>query len=115
MSGAGLRALLDRWAAQGETLRGFGADAQAGTLERCAGELGTVLDASDREPLTVDAAAAESGYSPSQLRRLLSAGTIANVGAAGEVRIRRGDLPQKPGQLAARDRAAEAGRRLRAS
>ena len=49
------------------------------------------------ETLTVTEAAVRSGYSESQLRRLVRVGRLANVGTDGEVRLYAADLPRKPG------------------
>ena len=52
------------------------------------------------EVLTLDEAAARSGYSPSHLGRLVRQGTIPNAGRAHAPRIRARDLPpRKPGGL----------------
>lgn len=49
------------------------------------------------EALTLEQAAQESGYSYSQLQKLLAGGTLPNVGAKNHPRVRRGALPRKPG------------------
>lgn len=45
--------------------------------------------------LTIEQAAAESGYSAAHLRRLLATGQIPRSGGSHRPRIRRGDLPLK--------------------
>ena len=81
-----LRALLDRWQAEAETLRQRGAPAQADALAACCRELEEALVAHDLERLTISEAAAESGYSASRLRRMFK----------GQQRVPRGALPRKP-------------------
>jgi len=72
------------------------------------------LEAAEREagavPLTLSQAAAESGYSPDRLRHLVSSGQVANAGRRGAPRIRRADLPHKPGRGSGFDAEAAARR-----
>ena len=84
--GGAIRALLDRWTREAETLRRRGGPAQADALEACCRELGEALTAHDLESLTIVEAAAESGYSASQLRRMFK----------GQHTVSRGALPRKP-------------------
>ena len=49
------------------------------------------------EKLTLDKAAEESGYTADHLSRLVRDGTVPNAGEPGSPRIRRADLPRKPG------------------
>ena len=49
----------------------------------------------DQEILTLQEAAAESGYSKRRLREFVHEGSVPNVGRKGAPRIRRGDLPRK--------------------
>jgi hypothetical protein len=62
-----------------------------------ANELQAAIGARTSELLTVQEAAAESGYSEDHLGRLLREGTIPNAGEPYSPRIRRYDLPRKPG------------------
>jgi hypothetical protein len=55
------------------------------------------LDAAGEEALTLVEAAKESGYSADHLGRLVRAGDIENVGRAHAPKIRRRNLPRKPG------------------
>ncbi len=58
--------------------------------------------AADAEtPLTLTAAAEHSGYSAGHLSRLVQTGVIPNAGRTNTPRIRRADLPIKPGHLPA--------------
>ncbi len=49
------------------------------------------------EPLTLDTAAVESGYTRSHLLRMLREGRLPNSGTDEHPHITRGDLPRKPG------------------
>ncbi len=49
------------------------------------------------ELLTLREAAAISGYTEDHLGRLIRDGTVPNTGRVNAPRIRRGDLPRKPG------------------
>ena len=59
------------------------------------------LDAAGEEALTLTAAANECGFSADHLGRLVRAGQLPNAGRANAPRIRRRDLPKKPGTLPA--------------
>jgi hypothetical protein len=89
-------ALPVHWRERATLLRQYGAEAQAITLESTADELELCLAAVGDECLPLAAAAAESGYSKSQLRRMLREGKVPNAGAVGTPLIRRSDLPRKP-------------------
>lgn len=78
--------LVTSWRAEAARLRGrYGAESLAQLCEAHAAELEDAIKHTLEEELSVDAAAAESGYSASQIRRLFPDG-----------RIRRRDLPRKP-------------------
>ena len=53
------------------------------------------------ESISVAEAAAESGFSPDQLYRLIKSNRIEDVGTGSSRRIRRADLPRKPSNSAA--------------
>lgn len=89
--------LVERWRREADVLRRRGAPRRADVLEGCAEELEAAAAGRPLEPLTVEQAAALGGYSESRLRSLLSEETIANVGEPGAPRIRRCDVPRKPG------------------
>ena len=57
------------------------------------------LDASGEQLLTLVEAAVECGYSPDHLGRLVRDGAIPNAGRPKAPRIRRRDLPRKPGDF----------------
>jgi hypothetical protein len=80
-----LGALAARWQQEADLLRRRGATAQADLLAGCAGELAAAVREHELAELTVTAAAAECGYSPSRLRALFP----------GRKTIPRGALPRK--------------------
>jgi len=91
--------LVRVWREQAEA---YERDGQPGAplLRRVADELETWLAGYGDTALTLVEAARESGYSQSQLRRLIQVQVIPNRSENGEVRIRRADLPRKPGRAA---------------
>ena len=64
-------------------------------------DLVEIQNAQDDELLTLREAAAISGYTEDHLGRLIRDGTIPNTGRRGAPRIRRGDLPRRPGRRVA--------------
>lgn len=103
-----------RWEREAETLARNLDERGASLLRLHATELREALRDQGSEELTLSEAALESGYSEDHLRHLVADGTIPNAGERGRPRIRRGDLPQKPGYDPDAIRA-EARGRLRAS
>ena len=94
------RDLPHEWRAQAETYERDGAYAQAAVLRRVAEELEAAWTSHELEELPVAQAAQESGYSEEHLRALVREGRIPDnrpPGSQGEMRIRRCDLPRKPG------------------
>ena len=87
--------LSSRWRTLAGQMRSLGAVAQATTLEHCADELEETWREWELEALTLEEAAAESGYSYSSLQKRVSAGEIPNVGEPRKPRVRRQDLPRK--------------------
>lgn len=81
-------AALRRWAA---------AEGAAIALESAANELDEALRRNAGGLLTLAAAATESGYSVDHLGREISRGKIPNAGRRNAPRVRRSDLPKKPG------------------
>jgi hypothetical protein len=81
------------------TLRAYGAEANAVALERAVAVMQRAMDTEAEALLTIEGAALESGYSTDHLAREVRAGRIPNAGRKGSPRIRRGDLPRKPGAL----------------
>ncbi|HEX6159204.1 MAG TPA: hypothetical protein VF111_03495 [Thermoanaerobaculia bacterium] len=87
--------LPEYWRALAVQQRSLGAEAQACTLEFCAGQLDTAQVQREDELLTLQRAADESGYSMDHLGRMLREGDIPNAGRKSKPLIRRGDLPVK--------------------
>ena len=87
--------LSDGWRALALQQRDLGADAQARMLEWCADRLEEHSHEWQTEPLTLEEAAEESGYSYSSLQQKVASGEIPNVGENGKPRVRRKDLPRK--------------------
>ena len=83
------------WKEKATELRCFGAEDQAVTLEYCANDLEETLRIWQTEPLTLEEAAEESGYSADHIGRLIREGKLPNTGRAGAPRIARRDLPIK--------------------
>ena len=84
------------WRAEANELRRrFGAEEQALTLEACADDLDETWRIWQTEPLTLEEAAEESGYSYSSLEKRVRSGEIPNIGEPGAPRVQRQDLPRK--------------------
>ncbi len=78
----------------------WGDDRGAAILSQCATQLDLAAREYEGEELTIPQAAEESGYSRDHLRSLVASGEIPNAGRKGSPRIRRRDLPVKPGARA---------------
>ena len=87
--------LTTRWRTLAEQMRSLGAAAQATTLEHCADELEETWRVSQTEPLTLEEAVEESGYTYSSLQKRVASGEIPNIGEPGAPRVQRQDLPRK--------------------
>ena len=96
---AGGPVLSLKWRADAAVLRHRGAVLQAEVLEQCAAELEACERERGLEQLTLEQAAAESGYSYSQLQKLVGSGALTNVGDKHRPRVRRGELPRKAGRV----------------
>ena len=87
--------LADEWRVEAKTLRSWGCCDQATILDHCADQLdayaATVADAT----LSLDEAAAASGYSVAHLRRLIAQGVLSDVGTDGVTALLAQDLPYK--------------------
>ena len=90
-----LESLAERWLCAAETLESAFDERGAALYRHLAAELQEALRESEGELLTLSQAAAESGYSESRIRHLVSDGTIPQAGERGRPRVRRGDLPSK--------------------
>ena len=80
-----------------EARRLTGSESAAHVWETAAEELEQRLGGTSLEPLTLDAAASESGYTRSHLNRMLRKGKFPNSGTDKEPLILRIHLPRKPG------------------
>lgn len=89
--------LADHWEAIGDCLSEYGPDESAECLENAARDLREAVRRGMNEPLTLQEAAEESGYSRDRLGTLVRDGKLPNAGEPGSPRIRRRDLPRKPG------------------
>ncbi len=89
------RDLAGVWRDTASELRRFGAVDQATTLEYCADDLEETWRIWQTEPLSLDEAAQESGYSYSSLEKRVRSGKIPNIGEPGKPRVQRQDLPRK--------------------
>src|SRR2546427_10392777 len=87
-----LSRLTTRWRSEAEILHRRGADEQAAVLESCVSEVEEGARLFSLEGLTLEQAATDSGYSYSALQKMVSDGTIPNVGKKGAPRLRRADL-----------------------
>jgi hypothetical protein len=99
-SAAPLAGLAERWRADAALFRRRGALEAAATLDDCASELEAAWRAWWAEELTIADASHESGYSADRLRELVRAGQLHGArpgGRRGEIRLRRCDLPRRPG------------------
>jgi len=87
-----------RWEERRDWLSQMGGAANAATLiDAMLTEVRTLLKSKDDEVLSLSQASIESGYSTDHLGRLIRNGTIPNAGRRGSPRLRRSDLPVRPG------------------
>jgi hypothetical protein len=87
------------WRQKADRLRRYSASA-ANAWDDAATELEAALAKWESELLSIRQAAVESGYSEDHLRTLVRDGALPDSrpnGSRGEMRIRRCDLPRKPG------------------
>lgn len=80
-----------------EARRLTGSESAAHVWETAAEELEERLGEARLEPLALDAAASESGYTRNHLLRMLRQGKLTNSGTDKDPRILRTHLPRKPG------------------
>ena len=93
-------ALAARWREGAEMLTGHGCVSESKICLKHADELEATLQEWESEVLTIAEAAAETGYSEAHLRELAREGTLPDgreSGSHGPIRIRRGDVPRRPG------------------
>ena len=89
--------LAEEWRTDSTVLQRRGAPAVAEALATCAAELEAAIYSWQTEELSIKEASRESGYSQDHLRELVRTGQIHGAGSDGHVRVRRGDLPRRPG------------------
>ena len=100
-AGAVQRCVAEILAKAKEFREAFGAEPQARSLEWAAMQVERALRDESDQLLTITQAAELSGYHPDSLARMVRDGQIPDLRPAnskGPIRIRRGDLPIKPGQ-----------------
>jgi hypothetical protein len=98
-SRSAIHQLPAQWRVAADRLRHYAAAGHAQLLEICADELDAALRARGAELLNLEQAAAASGFSADHLGREVRAGRIPNYGRPRAPRVRRADLPRKPGWL----------------
>lgn len=92
-----LRDLAASWREDADRFREYGADELATAAELHADALEERLRAWRLEALSPVQAAEESGYTADHLRRLIRQERVPNAGDDASPKIRRQDLPRKPG------------------
>jgi hypothetical protein len=95
-AGSTVSQLPGRWRAEAATLRCFGAESQALTLEKAASDLERVVAATEDSLLSLHEAAIVSGFSSDHLRRLARTQKLSCERKGRRLFFRRGDLPQRP-------------------
>jgi len=96
-----LSVLAARWREDAETLTGHGCVSESKICLKHADQLEATLQDWESEVLTIKQASEESGYSESRLRELAREGKLPadrEPGSQGPIKIRRGDLPRRPGR-----------------
>lgn len=89
--------LPETWRKEAEKLRRIEQASPAAVYELCADEFDSWWREYGDVVLNLQEAARESGYSPDHLGRMVRQGKIANTGCENAPKIRRRDLPRKPG------------------
>jgi hypothetical protein len=90
--------LIQHWTERQAEWSRFRVQVDGATLAgEIVGDLESLAKADGTEELTLTAASALSGYSSDHLSRLIRDGTLPNAGRKGAPRIRRADLPIRPG------------------
>jgi hypothetical protein len=91
-----LRDLAARWLSKAETLDRY-APLVSEAFRECARELEAETRSGGENVVTLGEASAIGGYSADHLQRLVAKGALENVGQKYRPRIRRADVPVKPG------------------
>ena len=100
-TGAVQRCVAEILAKAKELREAFGGEPQARSLEWAAGKVEQALRDESDQLLRLPDAAELSGYHPDSLARMVREGQIPDLRppkSKGMIRIRRGDLPIKPGR-----------------
>ena len=100
-TGAIQRCIAEIVAKAKEFREAFGDEPRARSLEWAAGKVEQALRDESDDLLTLPEAAKISGYHPDSLARMVREGQIPDLrppNSKGMIRIRRADLPIKPGQ-----------------
>ena len=92
-----VEALVARWLAEADSVERYASKASARVLRVVAAELTEALREEADEPLTLAEAAELGGFASDTLRHRVADGSIPNAGEPGRPRIRRADVPTKPG------------------
>jgi hypothetical protein len=87
--------LLGLWRAHASEIESYAPHAAA-AFHRAADQLEQILRHNGLEVLSLEQAAAESGYSVDHLSRLIRQGRIENAGRKNAPGVARSDLPRKP-------------------
>lgn len=101
-------ALLSQWRSRASDLERY-APVAAQAFRDAADELAEALNGAE-ETVSLKEASMLGGYPVDSLQRMVAQGRIQNFGRKGKPRIRRADVPLKPGHAAA-DLLDESGRR----
>jgi len=104
---AAVQELVPTWRSRAELLRRHGAIEAAETAIVLAEELETVLASEGGELLKLRAAARLSGYSEDYLARLIKRGALRDYGRPHAPRVRRDEVPIKPGHVVTDDGPGE--------
>jgi len=91
-------ALLSHWRSRASDLDRY-APAAAQAFREAADELAEALNGAE-ETVSLKEAEMLGGYPVDSLQRMVACGRIQNVGRKGKPRIRRADVPVKPGHAA---------------
>ena len=100
---------VSEWRRHAGTFREHAQEPVAIAYERCAEHLEILLSEYTTALLTLKEASALGGYSEDHLGRMVREKKIRNAGRTGAPRIRRADVPTKPGYVAPASSTTELG------
>jgi hypothetical protein len=89
--------LVTCWVARADALAQYAAPEVCRAFRQAATELEIELREAHGEAVTLKEASLAGGYSIDHLQRLVASGQLENVGRKNRPRIRRADVPTKPG------------------